>query len=141
MEGDIFMRLCISAIVLTAAAVAAAASCGQSATTPPGGSSASATSTGSGDAGGSGGKAACVPSKEICDGKDNNCDGIVDEGCPKECEPGRVGDCWEGDPTMAGVGSCKFGKHTCEVDGRYGPCMGAVTPKIETCNGMDDDCN
>lgn len=26
-------------------------------------------------------KTECVPTKEVCDGVDNNCDGVVDEGC------------------------------------------------------------
>ncbi len=34
----------------------------------------------------------CVPSTEICDGKDNNCDNVVDEGCTVTPPPGDTRD-------------------------------------------------
>src|SRR6185436_10973538 len=44
---------------------------------------------------------------EICDGKDNNCNGIVDEGC--SCVNGSTHSCYTGPAGTSGVGSCKGG--------------------------------
>lgn len=93
--------------------------------------------------GGSGGT--CVPGVEICDEKDNDCDGKIDEpqdlpnGC--SCTPGEAQACYSGmPPSTAGVGQCKSGTQTCN-GGKWGPCVGEVVPGVETCNGLDDDCN
>jgi len=41
---------------------------------------------GSGPEAGAGGEGPCVPEPEVCDGKSNGCDGVVDEGvCPQHC--------------------------------------------------------
>jgi len=76
--------------------------------------------------------APCVPSPEICDGKDNNCDGLVDN---SPVDAG--GNC--GDPTTAGNGECKFGVNTCQNGGIV--CVGEVKPGPEICDGKDNDCN
>lgn len=77
------------------------------------------------------------PSKEICDGKnDENCDGKSDEeNC--ECINGNQRPCGDTD-----VGACKFGVQTCS-DGKWGRCVGAVGPKPERCDGkgIDEDCD
>ena len=78
------------------------------------------------------------PSPEICDGVDNNCNGVVDEGC--NCINGATQSCYSGAPGTAGNGPCHAGTKTC-VAGNYGPCAGEVTPKAEVCNGLDDDCD
>ena len=72
------------------------------------------------------------PSKEICDGKDNNCDGQVDEGC--SCKNGETRSCG------SNVGVCKAGKQTC-VAGQWGTCQGEVKPSKEICDGKDNDCD
>ena len=71
-------------------------------------------------------------SEVACDGLDNDCDGVTDEGC----------DCLAGDTQPCGtdVGACTSGLQTCTA-GTWGACAGEVTPVAETCNGMDDDCN
>lgn len=48
--------------------------------------------------------------------------------------------CYPGSPASAGVGACHEGIQEC-VDGTWGPCLGAVTPLPEVCNGVDDDCD
>jgi hypothetical protein len=68
------------------------------------------------------------PSAETCDSKDNNCNGMIDEGNPgggTACGT-DVGDC------VAGVNSCQNGTVVC---------IGKIDGGPEGCNGRDDDCD
>jgi hypothetical protein len=67
---------------------------------------------------------------ELCDAKDNDCDGNFDENVvfnPATCGP------------MTNDGECNMGTFSCS--GGSQQCMGAVFPKFETCNNLDDDCD
>jgi hypothetical protein len=77
-------------------------------------------------------------STETCDGADNDCDGQTDEGC--QCVNGATQSCYTGAAGTSGVGLCKSGLSTCS-NGLWGTCLGQVTPKAETCNNKDDDCD
>lgn len=64
----------------------------------------------------------CRPcNDEVCDGLDNDCDDLVDEG------------------TFPCTTECGDGEYVC-VDGADGPCSADV-PKEEICNYVDDDCD
>jgi hypothetical protein len=105
------------------------------------------------------------PSADICNGRDDNCDGVIDNvnngtsievaqcqcfnnGVPKIEECNNIdddcdGQVDEGVERQCGTdrGICDFGKSVC-VSGRWSECMGEIRPEKEVCgNGEDDNCN
>lgn len=68
-----------------------------------------------------------IPPREDCSTPfDDDGDGLVNEDCP--CEPaGRVERCFPADLSLF-RGMCRFGQHTCQPSGRWGPCVGAWAP-------------
>ena len=58
-----------------------------------------------------------------------------------ECEPGQTQPCYTGPVGTEGVGVCHGGTATCGNDGTWGPCTGEVTPSVEICDGLDNDCD
>jgi hypothetical protein len=66
---------------------------------------------------------------EICDGRDNDCDGQYDEdvvGTGGSCDTGLPGVC------AAGTEVCSGGQIVCEQD---------AEPQAEICDGLDNDCD
>ncbi|MBV8761116.1 MAG: hypothetical protein JO257_27720 [Deltaproteobacteria bacterium] len=76
----------------------------------------------------------CNPTAEICDGKDQNCNGIPDDGVPpKSCAiTNSFGTCPGTQVCAATVG--------CVGNACYGACTGQ-TPAAETCDGQDNNCD
>ncbi len=67
---------------------------------------------------------------EVCNAKDDNCNGQFDENI-------TLGACtWNG---ATNNGECNIGTLSCV--GGNPQCMGAIFPKFEICNGLDDNCN
>ncbi|MEE2789135.1 MAG: MopE-related protein [Myxococcota bacterium] len=90
-----------------------------------------------------------VTERELCDGKDNDCDGQEDEGfddLTERCD-GVDNDC-DGQvdeqipPVSCGldVGECRSGSRVCMAGG-LGPCMDSIVETDEICDGADNDCD
>ena len=75
---------------------------------------------------------------DFCDGRDNDCDRQVDEDCG--CTTADARPCYTGPPGTENVALCTGGTQFC-VAGQWGSCLGQVLPSLESCNGMDDDCD
>lgn len=89
--------------------------------------------------GGAGGGTSCIPQAEVCDGVDNDCNNVIDEGCA--CTNGQTQTCYTGPSGTDGVGPCKSGTQTC-VNGQWSlACAGQVVPGAEKCDGEDNNCS
>ena len=69
---------------------------------------------------------AILPRPEVCNDKDDDCDGEIDEPEENFCGP-------------AVIGVCSKGTQVC-LDNEVS-CINAVWPQAETCDGNDNDCN
>ncbi|PRP99025.1 MopE-related protein [Enhygromyxa salina] len=71
-----------------------------------------------------------APSTEVCDGKDNDCDGAIDDGdvdgTGAECKTGQAGAC------ASGTKQCVAGSIQCQP---------THVRTVEICNKIDDDCD
>ena len=81
-----------------------------------------------------------------CNGIDDDCDGIIDEGCP--CKAGETQACFSGKPAQRNIGTCADGVQTCrvimrggEAVGQWGECKGEILPQEDLCDNADNNCN
>ncbi|MEM6291922.1 MAG: MopE-related protein [Myxococcota bacterium] len=75
-----------------------------------------------------------VPTQDLCNNVDDDCDGIVDNGFERE---GAL--CF----LQGAQGVCRTqGRWRCSEDGTQSTCDAPIVkPTAETCNGLDDDCD
>jgi len=78
-----------------------------------------------------------------CDGKDGDCDGVVDDPWASQALQNPLGAPCEPDPTKVGI--CRpQGVWACDAAGAGVACtqtQAGKSPTDEVCNGLDDDCD
>ncbi len=81
-----------------------------------------------------------LPTTEMCNGLDDDCDGFTDEHTTNPNNP-LAQSCYTGPVGTQGVGVCSTGLQTC-VTGAWSACVGEVLPSLEICTGgLDEDCD
>lgn len=85
---------------------------------------------GDGQKAGADGGDGCQPSEETCNGSDDDCDGVVDEGCPCPYMGSSTGVCADG--TRSGGGQCQPPAEYSQIEG--------VGPN-DCGDGLDNDCD
>ena len=87
-----------------------------------------------------------LPSPDLCDGMDRNCDGNPNTGCT--CTRGATRPCYTGPAGTQGVGICRPGTQTCIASSSgtgtvWSVCTGEQRPNpTEICTtSVDDNCN
>jgi len=81
------------------------------------------------------------PATELCNAKDDDCDGVVDNGIAigTPCFP-TFDENQFPVPPIRDKGECKPGVNECDINGTV-VCTGGVGPTPEVCDGKDNDCD
>lgn len=87
------------------------------------------------------GQMVCIPSdgnygSEICDGMDNDCDGLMDNDDPSLILSGEEWEYWGPEETL-NIGECRAGHRLCLNNEEV--LFGMVLPIQEICGNLDDD--
>ena len=78
-----------------------------------------------------------TPTDEVCDGVDNDCNGVADDG---DDGLALTESCYTGAPGTLDVGLCAAGSRAC-AEGVFGECTAQTLPVDEACDGKDNDCD
>ncbi len=81
-----------------------------------------------------------LPQSEVCDNKDNDCNGQIDDQVTRDCYAGNAGCRWLPGGGYSCQSPCQVGKQTCKA-GQWGQCAGQVLPQQEICDGKDNNCS